>query len=100
MARSKPSDTSAPGGKAGRGPASGARGRGGKGSTAASSDKKAPKTGRLTKMREQVRMIGQAYSLTRKNDPKLPWILLGTFLVVAAVIELIGILFGSPYLFI
>ena len=37
--------------------------------------------------------------LTRKNDPKLPWIMLITFVVVAAVVELVGILLGSPYLF-
>lgn len=94
MARSKPSDTSSPGGKAGRGPASGGRGRG-KGSTAASPGKDAPKTGRLAKMRDQLKMIGQAYKLTRQNDPKLPWIMLITFVVVAAVVAVLGILFGS-----
>jgi hypothetical protein len=99
MARSKPSDTSAPGGKAGRGP--GGRGRGGSGSGAAKLDKKGqPKVGRLRKFRDQVGMIWQAYKLTRKNDPKLPWLLLITFVVVAAVVEVVGILFGSPYLFI
>ena len=45
-------------------------------------------------------MIKQAYTLTRKNDPKLPWIMLIAFVVVAGVIELVGILFGSPFLFI
>src|SRR5947209_16508958 len=45
-------------------------------------------------------MIGQAYSLTAKNDPKLPWILLIGFVVVAAVIEVVGVLLGSPFLFI
>jgi hypothetical protein len=99
MARSKPSDTSAPGGKAGRGP--GGRGRGGSGSGAAKLDKKGqPKVGRLRKFRDQVGMIWQAYKLTRQNDPKLPWLLLITFVVVAAVVEVVGILFGSPYLFI
>jgi Domain of unknown function (DUF4191) len=99
MARSKPSDTSAPGGKAGRGPSSGARGRSGSG--AAKLDKKGqPKVGRLRKLRDQVKMIAQAYKLTRQNDPKLPWLLLVAFVVVAAVVEVIGILFGSPYLFI
>jgi hypothetical protein len=44
-------------------------------------------------------MIKQAYSLTRKNDPKLPWIMLICFVAVAAVIELIGILLDSPFLF-
>src|SRR3954452_10262904 len=103
MARSKSSDTSAPGGKAGRGPAGG-RGRsasGGKGSTAAKLDKKGqPKVGRLKKARDQVRMIGQAYTLTRKNDPKLPWVLLITFVAVAAVVEVIAVILGTPLLFI
>ena len=38
--------------------------------------------------------------MTRKNDPKLPWILLIIFVVVAAVVELVGILLSSPYVFI
>ena len=99
MARSKPTDTSAPGGKAGRGPASGGRGRG-TGSSAASSGGKSAgkdpaKPGRLAKTREQFRMVGQAYKLTRQNDPKLPWIMLITFVLVAAVVVVLGILFGS-----
>jgi hypothetical protein len=101
MARSKPSDTSAPGGKAGRGPATGGKGRGsaaagGKGASA--SRKGEAKPSRLKKIRDQFGMIRQAYSLTRKNDPRLPWYLLGTFVVVAAVVEVLGIVFGSPYL--
>jgi hypothetical protein len=103
MARSKPADTSAPGGKAGRGPATGGRGRGtsgGKGSSAAKLDKKGqPKKGRIARAREQVRMIGQAYTLTAKNDPKLPWILLITFVVVAGVVEVLAIFFATPLLF-
>jgi hypothetical protein len=104
MARSKPTDTSAPGGKAGRGPATGGRGRnasGGKGSSAAKLDKKGePKKGRLSRARDQVKMVGQAYTLTRKNDPKLPWILLITFVAVAAVVEVLAIFFSAPLLFI
>jgi hypothetical protein len=103
MARSKPTDTSAPGGKAGRGP-SGGRGRsaaGGKGSSAANAEKKGrPLSGRLSKVRDQVRMVGQAYKLTRQNDPKLPWILLIAFVAVAAVVEVLGVVFGSPLLII
>jgi hypothetical protein len=45
-------------------------------------------------------MIKQAYSLTAKNDPKLPWILLIVFVAVAAVVELIGILLSLPLVFI
>ena len=55
--------------------------------------------GRLKKLRGQAGMIKQAYTLTRKNDPKLPWIMLIAFVVVAGVIELVGILLGSPFLF-
>jgi hypothetical protein len=58
-----------------------------------------PKVGRLKKLGKQARMIKQAYTLTRKNDPKLPWILLIWFVAVAAVIELAGILLGSPFIF-
>jgi hypothetical protein len=108
MARSKPTDATAPSGKAGRGPKDGGRGRGSgaasSGSTASGKapklDKKGqPKVGRLKKLGGQVRMIKQAYSLTRKNDPKLPWIMLICFVAVAAVFELIGILLGSPFVF-
>ena len=105
MARSKPTDSTAPSGKASRGPKGVGRGRS-SGSTASSAkapklDKKGqPKVGRIKKFRSQVGMIKQAYTLTRKNDPKLPWILLIAFVAVAAVVELVGILLGSPFIFI
>src|SRR5215218_4502485 len=103
MARSKPTDATAPSGKAGRGPKDGGRGRT-SGSTAsgkaAKLDKNGqPKVSRLKKMTAQAGMIKQAYSLTRKNDPRLPWIMLIWFVAVAGVIELVGILFSSPFLF-
>ena len=103
MARSKPSDATAPGGKAGRGPKDTGRRRS-SGATASGKapklDKKGqPKVGRLKKLRGQAGMIKQAYTLTRKNDPKLPWVMLIAFVVVAGVIELVGILLGSPFLF-
>jgi hypothetical protein len=103
MARSKPSDATAPSGKAGRGPKDGGRGRS-SGATASGKapklDKKGqPKVSRLKKFGGQIRMIKQAYTLTAKNDPKLPWILLIAFVVVAGVIELVGILFDSPFIF-
>jgi hypothetical protein len=102
MARSKPSDATAPSGKAGRGPKDGGRGR----SSGAAASGKAPKldkngqpkVSRLKKIGGQARMIKQAYSLTRKNDPKLPWIMLIAFVAVAALVELVGILFGSPFI--
>src|SRR5829696_3884429 len=103
MARSKPSDATAPGGKAGRGPKDAGRGRS-SGSTASGKAPKLdkngqPKMSRLKKVGGQVRMIKQAYTLTRKNDPRLPWIMLIAFVVVAGLLELVGILFGSPFLF-
>jgi len=107
MARSKPTDATAPSGKAGRGPKDGGRGRS-SGSTATGStggkapklDKNGqPKVSRLKKVGGQVRMIKQAYSLTRKNDPKLPWIMLIWFVAVAGAVELVGILLGSPFIF-
>src|SRR3954467_5250613 len=105
MARSKPTNPTAPSGKAGRAPAStpGKRGRaaapGMPADPAVKLNRKGqPKKRRLAKVVSQVKMIGQAYTLTRKNDPKLPWILLITFVVVATVVELIGILIGSPFI--
>jgi uncharacterized protein DUF4191 len=104
MARSKPTDATSPSGKAGRGPKDGGRGRS-SGSTAVGAEsvklnrKGQPKKQRLKKLVGQARMIKQAYSLTRKNDPKLPWIMLMWFVGVAAVVELIGILLGSPFIF-
>ncbi|MGY1809152.1 DUF4191 domain-containing protein [Blastococcus sp. SYSU D00669] len=107
MARSKPTGNPAPSGKAGRGPGAGGRGRGAasSGSSAASGKaakgggKGEKKPGRLKRFGRQLGMIKQAYSLTRKNDPKLPWILLITFVAVFAVIEVVAILVGSPFLF-
>ena len=77
MARSKPTDATAPSGKAGRGPKDGGRGRT-SGATAASGkapklDKKGqPKVGRLKKLGGQVRMIKQAYTLTAQERPEAP----------------------------
>jgi hypothetical protein len=115
MARSRSTDTSAPSGKAGRGPAGLPSGRGSKGATAVGADKGAkpgrgakqakvgkdgqPKVSRLTKLKNQAGMIVQAYKMTYKNDPKLPWVMLIAFAVVVAVVELIGILLGSPFVF-
>src|SRR3712207_3251057 len=86
MARSKPADSTAPSGKgSGRAPKLDKNGQ--------------PKVGRLKKLGGQARMIKQAYSLTRRNDPKLPWVMLIWFVAVAAVVELIGILLDSPLVF-
>jgi Domain of unknown function (DUF4191) len=111
MARSRSTDTSAPSGKAGRGPA-GVPGRGSKGATAVGAagkpakQRKAkvgkdgqPKVSRLKKVKDQAGMMGQAYKMTYKNDPKLPWVMLIAFVLVVAVVEVVGILLGSPFLF-
>ncbi|NYJ07598.1 DUF4191 domain-containing protein [Petropleomorpha daqingensis] len=101
MARSKPTDTPAPSGKAGRGPASGGRGRGASAAPGRKGkDAGEKKPGRLKRFGSQLSMIKQAYSLTRKNDPKLPWILLIAFAVPFIVIELLAILvLDSPWFF-
>lgn len=59
-----------------------------------------PKVGRWSKLKTQGSQIKQAYQLTYKNDPKLPWVMLIAFVVVAAVVELIAVLAGAPLLFI
>jgi hypothetical protein len=115
MARSRSSDSSAPAGKAGRGPSGSSPGRA-TGATAVGATKDAgrgkakgkdgrtgkdggPKVGRLSKVKNQAGMMIQAYKLTQRNDPKLPWVMLIAFVVIVAVVELIGILLGSPFLF-
>jgi hypothetical protein len=102
MARSRSSDSTAPSGSGKAAPAA-------KGATASGATKAAkapklgkdgkPKVGRLKKLGTNARMIKQAYSLTRTNDPKLPWVMLIAFVVVVAVVELLGILLDSPFLF-
>src|SRR5918993_170196 len=100
MARSKPTDPSPASGKAARAPKGGATAASAKGKSAkAGKGGDEPKVGRFKKLGNNLRMIKQAYSLTRKNDPKLPWIMLIWFVAVAGVIELVGILFNSPFLF-
>src|SRR5919107_1281230 len=103
MARSKPSNPTAPSGKAGRAPAStpGKRPRATApglppGPAVKLNRKGQPKKRRLAKFGHQLKMIKQAYSLTRRNDPKLPWILLITFVLTVTVVELIGILLDLP----
>ncbi|TFV58536.1 DUF4191 domain-containing protein [Geodermatophilus sp. DF01-2] len=96
MARSRPTDSPAPPGTGKAATGRGLRGR--RGATKVGKDGQ-PRVGRLKKAGNQARMIRQAYSLTRRNDPKLPWVMLIAFVVVAAVVELIGILLSSPFLF-
>jgi hypothetical protein len=91
MARSRSTDTSASSGKGATAAAKGKARKAGKDGQ--------PKASRLSKIKGQAGMMRQAYSLTYRNDPKLPWVMLIAFVVVAAVVELIGILLGSPFLF-
>ena len=104
MARSKPTDATAPSGKAGRGPKDAGRGRssgatGASGTTPKLDKKGQPKVGRIKRFTNQAGMIKQAYTLTRKNDPKLPWIMLIAFVAVVAVVEVVAIVLGSPWLY-
>ena len=121
MARSRSTDSSSPAGAAGRGPAGGVPGRGRSGATAVGATAtgakeptgsgrgkrvKAPKLGkdgkpkvsRLRKLKNQAAMIRQAYSLTYRNDRRLPWLMLIAFVVVFAVVEVLGIVFDAPFL--
>jgi hypothetical protein len=106
MARSKSTDPTSPSGKAGRAPAStpGKRAR----ATAPGmppepevklNRKGQPKKRRVARFIQQLKMIKQAYGMTRRNDPKLPWLLLIAFVGTAAVVEVTGILLGSPWIF-
>ena len=52
----------------------------------------------MAKLKAQARMIRQAYSLTQRNDKKLPWVMLIAFVAVFAVVEVLGIVFGTPFL--
>ncbi|RBY82549.1 DUF4191 domain-containing protein [Geodermatophilus sp. TF02-6] len=107
MARSRSTDSSAPSGTGDGATRRPARGRGRSGATAVGAKGRAagrgttgePKAGRLKRVGNQARMLKQAYSLTRRNDPRLPWFMLIAFVAVAAVVELVGILLGSPFLF-
>ena len=103
MARSKPTDAPTPPTKAGKGStgstkAGATSGKAGKAPKLGKDGK--PKVGRWTRMKTQGGQIKQAYTLTYKNDPKLPWVMLIAFVLVAAVVELVAILFGAPLLFI
>ncbi|WP_104523991.1 DUF4191 domain-containing protein [Blastococcus atacamensis] len=95
MARSKSSDQAAQSG--------GGKAAAPKGGATASGVKLGkngePKVGRLKKLGNNGRMMKQAFTLTRRNDPQLPWVMLIAFIVVFAVVELIGILLDSPFLF-
>jgi hypothetical protein len=99
MARSKPTDPPPSAStKAGKGAA--ASGKGAKGDKPVKLGKDGkPKVGRWTKFKVSLGQIKQAYTLTYKNDPKLPWVMLIAFVVVFAVVELVAILLDSPFLF-
>ena len=107
MARSKPTDTPTPATSKGKGAVGSGKTSGStaSGSTASGTGQKLgkdgkPKVSRWKKFTRSLGQIRQAYTLTYKNDPKLPWVMLIAFVVVAAVVELVAILFGAPLLFI
>jgi len=47
---------------------------------------------RVGKIRERTGQVASAYQMTRKADPRLPWILLGAFLLPVVVGVVVGIL--------
>jgi len=57
--------------------------------------KKANKPPRGTR----VRQLKQAYTISKRHDPKLPWAMLITAIVVFTVIEVPAILFWNPWIF-
>jgi hypothetical protein len=46
-----------------------------------------------------VRQLKQAYTISKRHDPKLPWAMLITAIVVFTVIEVPAILFWNPWIF-
>lgn len=56
--------------------------------------KKAAKPPRGTRIKQ----LRQAYSISKKHDPKLPWVMLVFAIAAFAVIELLGIFFLNPWL--
>ena len=44
----------------------------------------------------RTKQIRQAYSMTRKTDPRVGWVTLGAFLLVFAVLLAIGLVIGHP----
>jgi hypothetical protein len=98
MARSRSTDSPAPSGKGATAGTPGKARRFGRKKAKAGKDGQ-PKVSRLSKLKGQARMMKQAYTLTYRNDPKLPWFMLIGFVAAAAVVELVGILLGSPFLF-
>lgn len=46
----------------------------------------------------RIKQLRQAYSISRKHDPKLPWVMLVVAIATFAVVELIGIFFLNAWL--
>lgn len=51
---------------------------------------------RFSKVRERTSQVGAAYQMTKKADPRLPWILLGAFLVPLVIGVVVGFVIGKP----
>ncbi len=47
----------------------------------------------------RIKQIRQAYKISKQHDPKLPWVILITAVVVFTVIEVPAILFWNPWIF-
>jgi hypothetical protein len=58
--------------------------------------KKNPESPDKPKKPSRTAQIRQAYSMTRKSDPRVGWVTLGVFLGVLVVMVAIGILLGHP----
>jgi hypothetical protein len=58
--------------------------------------KKNPESPDKPKKPSRTAQIRQAYSMTRKSDPRVGWVTLGVFLGVLVVMVAIGVLLGHP----
>jgi hypothetical protein len=58
------------------------------------------KEGRIKRFTNQVKLLKQAFTMTRQNDPRLPWFMLIAFVAAAAVVEIVAVLLGHPLLYI
>lgn len=59
-----------------------------------------PRAGIVTRARTQIGQLTQAWSLTRKHDPRMPLYVLGTFVVVLAVLVVVGAFVGPLWLWV
>lgn len=60
--------------------------------------RRAAKKANRTPRGARIKQLRQAYTVSRKHDPKLPWIMLLTGVIAFTVVELLGILFINAWL--